>query len=177
VAIKMTKIPYIGSAFSFPLDVAHKAFKELAFLWFISSLPLIFSIIGKVLNGVALRAAILNEVNAQALFLYTSAFLAPVLYLTVDRLFPRKTKIFDGAYLIMITTFGIWFFSCWAYQNEKINLPESLGLKILWIYGISIYFWFLAICDARFENYDYEHSVTTDENDFAARAALKDRRG
>lgn len=167
------QIPLLESAFSFPQSVRRRAGREIGFLWFVSSLPLIFSIIAKMITGGSFQDAAAEEVNIKAIFIYTSAFLAPVLYLLIDRLiFPREQKIFAGAYWVFLITLAIAFSSLYLFQNDKIKDSHPWLWASLVMYLLSIYFWWLAIADSR-GDISYAEETTQDENDFAVLAAKR----
>lgn len=167
------QIPFLESAFSFSRDVRKRAGRELFFLWFVSSLPLILSIVGKMVLGDSLQDAAADEVNIKAIFVYTSAFLAPVLYLLIERLiYPREQKIFSGALWVFLVTVAIVCFSSWLFQNDKIQDSQAWLLASLVMYLFSIYFWWLSIADSH-ADIAYADETTKDENDFAAIAAKK----
>lgn len=167
------QIPLLESAFSFPQSVRKRAGRELLFLLIVSSLPLIFSIITKMITGNTFLDAVAQEGNIKAIFAYTSAFLAPVFYLLVDRLvYPRENKIFSGAYWVVLTSLAIAFFSSYLFQNDKIRDSHPWLWTSFIMYFLSIYFWWLAIADNR-GDISYAEETTQDENNFAAIAAKK----
>jgi hypothetical protein len=124
------------------------------------------------MSGRTLDAVAAEEVNIRAIFLYTSAFLAPVLYVLFERLvYPRKQKIFAGAFWVFLGTIAIVGFSSWSFQNEKIGDSSQWRIACYAMYAISIYFWWLAIADSRNNDFSYEAEVTQDEDAFVEMAA------
>lgn len=169
-------VPLLGSAFSFPWKVWKRASVELLFLWIISSLPLLISIISKMVTGGSFQNAAEDQINIKVIFVYTSAFLAPLFYLFVDRLrhtqSDQKMKIFGGVYWVMLVGLIILGFSSWLFQNDKLNDLHAWQSASFLMYWISIYFWWLAIADNRNDS-SYVTEVTQGENDFATIAAKK----
>lgn len=170
------QIPLVGSAFSFPWIVWKRASLELVFLWGVSSLPLIISIIAKMVPGGSFQNAAEEEVNIKAIFVYTSAFLAPLFYLFVDRLrqtqSDQKMKIFSGVHWVMLVGLIILGLSSWLFQNDKLKDLHAWQSVSIPMYFISIYLWWLAIAD----NHNcslYVTETTQDENDFAEKAARR----
>ena len=114
--------------------------------------------------------------NIKAIFIYTSAFLAPIVLLLLDRLvYPRKDGVFVGATWIGLSSILILLLTAWAYDNDKINDSTHWVHFSYWIYPLSLYFWMLAIADTKNDGRDYEAKATQDEDDFAAKAAQRRR--
>lgn len=172
-------IPLLGSAFTYPWNVWKRASLELFFLWTISSLPLLISITAKMVTGGSFQNAAEEEVNIKVIFVYTSAFLAPLFYLFVDRLrhkqSDQKMRIFTGVHWVMLVGLIVLGLSSWLFQNDKLKDLHAWESVSILMYFISIYFWWLAIAD-NCNDSSYVEEVTQDENDFAAIAA-KRRRG
>jgi hypothetical protein len=167
-------VPFLGSAFSFPPRIALRSVGEILILWFISTMPIFFSLLPSIHSGESLAAEIEKEINAKVLLVYTSAFLAPVLYLLISRLiYPKTQKIFSGAAWIFVATLAIICASCWLYQNDKIQDPSQWRTTCYWIYGASIYFWWLAISDDRNSGFEFESAARRDEDNFAVAAAAR----
>ena len=167
----LSHIPLIGPVFSFPWAVNRIAFFQLFFLWFLSSTPVIFSIIDKTASGSQTATAIRDILNIKVVFLYTAAFLSPLLYMLIDRLiYPKKEKIFRGAGLVFLIALFIFAGSAWAYGNDSLsgnNIIENAFAKYsYYIYAASIYFWFLAIADTCNSGKDYLEIMNYETNDF-----------
>ena len=62
------------------------AFFQLFFLWVLTSAPIVFSVLDEMLNGVGFGEALEKMLNIKVMFLYTAAFLAPLLYMLAERL-------------------------------------------------------------------------------------------
>jgi hypothetical protein len=170
-------IPFVGSAFSFPAMVCGRALVELLVLWFLSTLPLIFSVAFKIKAGSSISDAAGEEVNIRVIFAYTSAFLAPVFYLLMARLiYPREQKIFSGSIWIFVATVTIMCFSSWLFQNDKVSIDSWRNVSFV-MYLLSIYFWWLAISDDRNNTFAYEAAVGKDEDAFAKEAEQRRRGG
>lgn len=164
-------IPLIGPVFSFPWEVNRVAAFQLFFLWLLSSTPVIFSVLDKTLAGDTIDVAIKEMLNIKVVFLYTSAFLAPLLYMLIDRLiYPKKEKIFHGAGWIFLVALFIFVGSAWAYGNDGFTkngaIEELFTEYSYYIYAFSIYFWFLAIADACNNGKDYLGIMNDEIDDF-----------
>lgn len=177
----LSHIPFIGPVFSFPWAVNRVAFFQLFFLWLLSSIPVIFSIVDKTVAGVDINIAIREMLNIRVVFLYTAAFISPLLYMLIDRLiYPKKEKIFHGAGLIFLVALFIFAGSAWAYGNDSFsdkNIIEDVFTRYsYYIYALSIYFWFLAIADTCNNGRDYLEIINDQTDDFirATRAKGKE---
>jgi hypothetical protein len=148
------------------------AFFQLFFLWVLTSAPIVFSVLDEMLNGVGFGEALEKMLNIKVMFLYTAAFLAPLLYMLAERLiYPKKEKIFQGAGLVMLCTLIIFFGSAWAYGNEIFEsnngvVQEQFMKYSFYIYALSIYFWFLAITDSCNDGRDFASIVNGDTDKF-----------
>lgn len=163
---RLKHIPIIGPVFSFPWEVIRKSFSQLFFLWVLSSMPVLFSVMSEMIDGEALSVALAKMVNIKIIFIYTAAFLAPLLYMGINRLvYSRKEKIFHGADFIVLIAIIILVFSAWAYGDSRFN-EDSWAEYGYSIYGLSLYFWFLAIADDRYAGKDYVSIVNNDTDDF-----------
>lgn len=163
-------IPLFGSVFAFRFAVLRKAFSQLIFVWVLSSLPIIFTIFGAVFfEDKPFDMALLSTLNITILFIYTAAFLAPVIWLCVDRvIYPKTQKVFPGINWIFLVAIIFLIFSsaAWGFGNSKFSSDEFSQKITLTIYFLSVYFWFLTIADSCNAEFDFVSSAREQEDSF-----------
>ncbi|SFI25269.1 hypothetical protein [Nitrosomonas sp. Nm34] len=162
------QIPLFGSVFAFRFIVLKKALSQLIVVWTLSSLPIIFTIVESVFfEEKSFNIALLNTLNVTVLFIYTAAFLAPVIWLCIDRVvYPKTQKAFPGIIWIFLTAFIFLLFSAWGFDNSKFRLNEIWQEVTLTIYFLSLYFWFLTIADSCNADFDFVSNAREQEIDF-----------
>lgn len=170
------KIPLIGPLFSFDSTVLRDSLRELAILWFFSTLPIFFSGISE-LQSKSFELWITDLLNVKVLFVYTTSFLSTILLLLIDRVvFPRREKIFYGATLIFCAALVILIFSAYAYGNGGLDTTKYSKISYF-IYFLSVYFWLLAIADTKKDGSNFNKTTTDEENDFTRQASQRSSRG
>jgi len=172
----LSRIPLIGPIFCFPFAVSQQAAFQLLFLWLLSSIPLLLSVGLSVAGGSAFRDALISELNINAIYLYTAAFLAPVLYMNYERLvYPKNEKIFQGAGWVFLASIAILSVSAFSFNNENSSMsapqytPAFTVYLSFTMYGLSILFWFFSIADSRLTGGSYADIVNSDTENFVAR--------
>ncbi|GAB1257280.1 hypothetical protein NBRC116494_17820 [Aurantivibrio plasticivorans] len=124
------------------------------------------------MNGMSFGDSLTGAFNINVIFLYTAAFLSPILYSLAKRvIYPRTEKIFHGAEWVLLVSIIILVSSAFVYENnmfssQNANISaENIRNISLFIYGISIYFWFLAIAD-NCKDSNFIDSVNSDTENF-----------
>lgn len=159
----LKKVPFVGAALSFSWQVWQDTFKELLFLWILTSSPILLYAMIQTVQETTADDIAQEVLNLNILLIYTTAFISPLLYTLAKRLSdPQKNhKIFPQPILILTTSILILICSVAMFQNEVFKtVNESTGTIIsLVIYVISLYFWALSIADSNNNSsyIDYEN--------------------
>lgn len=140
-------------------------------LWMISSTPIIFSCIKSLVSGEDFTTILENTFNLNILFVYTTSFISPFLYMAFSRsVYPHKEKLFPGILITLTIAFFIILFSAFTYGDKDFAEYASAGsyslIACYIIYFISIYLWFLSIADNEKDGAYYFQKSESDLDDF-----------
>lgn len=161
------KFPIVGILFQCKGAHFCEALKESIFVWIISTLPLIFSIFGEMIFGSPLsevetyssifKAALLSNLKAGEVFIYTTAFLAPVAYTlyTYNRTGKKFGEFWIYVLLIILIIAGSSFIFGYYRSGETPRDPVFFLKLGAGIYTLSLVLWFFSLIhELMLINYD-----------------------
>jgi len=171
---KIKSLPFIKPLFYFPKRCHKQAFKKFAILWFMCTLPVILTVLftqkpeSKASIWIEFFNNLLTFFSAPEQFVYTAAFLPPVIYLLYeryqeaemdnnmrDRIKLSVRKVFDGYDVILVFACLALLTTITTYTGTKTNLANlqntyfyALAVSSApWCYFFSLYCWYLSILD------------------------------
>jgi hypothetical protein len=195
IALIVLSAPTILFIKKFPLDVQKRAATKAFFLWVITSSPIIVDILqNKPTKGVALaddlQIQVFSTVTISELFVYTAAFLAPLLYVVFDILERMRRKEMKkdidailnhtrGMSWIFLWAFIILFLTLQAYVSAKTapsdfpltNLAVLVGNSGFVVYLSAFFIWYSVILWETDPDFSFEKQMKKKEAEFAKRYA------
>ncbi|MGJ7555084.1 hypothetical protein ACSFBI_13865 [Variovorax sp. RB3P1] len=198
----LSYVPLLQCLTYFPFPVHKAAFKKFFVLLLLTSLPVLFAaVLAPIPDGGAggfdkLLAKLRDSITVSELFVYSAAFLTPILYLYYERyselpsaqfaekLVQEVKGIFKGYGLVALIALLLILFTAIAFSNIKTdsaNFKQSflhyyLAKYSLIVYLFSLYCWYLTLLDGA-NTGDFVGANRKKENDVtsAFSARLKER--
>jgi hypothetical protein len=167
-------IPLIQCLTDYPSNHHFIVFKKFCFLWLISSLPVILAAILSPVpsDGTEIATAMFGKlkdsISVSELFVYSAAFLTPILYMVVEKYneapgkqFGEKVSksangLFRGYWLVAGLSLLVMFLTVVAFaliksnpeDFEKMFLGHYLTKYVFPVYLFSLFCWYLTLLDS-----------------------------
>lgn len=197
-------IPFVQCLTDFPRKHHLNVLKKFLFLWLISSLPVILAVIlspvpndgSEISNAVFVRFK--DSISVSELFVYSAAFLTPILYMVVEKYneapgnqFGEKVSrsangLFRGYWLIAGLSLLVMFLTVVAFALiksdpegfEKMILGHYLTKYVFPVYLFSLFCWYLTLLDSAWTGDFLNENRRSEDNmyqDFSDRLQSRER--
>jgi len=189
----LEKVPLISPFVAFPFYRHFQALSKFMALWIMCTLPVILAVIltpkpKDTEAGLSGFFDVLSiSFSASEQFVYASAFIPPLIYLIIERYFEAEKsddgkrlsirKIFNGYWPVFFIAMIMLLISMITYALTKAGFESqhtyyyqfyNFSFEHAWfMYGISLYCWYLSILDGTSEKTDFFKDTEQAEKDFS----------